>query len=499
MSKIPSTTTKSFFGAAICAALSLAAGSAQAITPFQLDVGTAIDRGITYLATAGAFNNPSSAGNASGLAMQALLEKRASGNPGDPPQGYSGANAVDQGRLKTAAAYILDKVNNTGFYAYADGQWIFALSSYALSGGPDKSVLAPANINYQSIKEAMDTLVSRTVSNQNAAGYWCYNDGNCNDSSTTQFAVAGLHAAKSFYASASSGDQAYADPVKLGLVNTALTKSQAAYVNNASGTGSDNGSCNVLTATERGHGYHPSNEGYKPSMQQTASGIYIQLFGGSDVNTPMVQNYMQWVKNRYRYSDLDSMGNGFQSLTWSYYMWSSFKAMEVIRQSGTTVNAGNIGPNEFGTLPAANAPACNQRQENKVPASLVRVASFGAGGVGYYAAETKGQYFDYAHQILNMQCADGAFTCTGYPGAWDTYSHQAYLLLVLQRSTGNLVQRCDVDGDGDVDSNDIGLIRAAIGQVPGAGDTRDANSDGKITIVDVRQCTMKCTRANCAP
>lgn len=58
---------------------------------------------------------------------------------------------------------------------------------------------------------------------------------------------------------------------------------------------------------------------------------------------------------------------------------------------------------------------------------------------------------------------------------------------------------CDVDKDGDVDSVDIGLIRAAIGQTPTVDDPRDANGDGFITINDARICALKCTRANCAP
>ena len=173
--------------------------TAHAATNFEQDVSTAIDRGIEWLAGAGAFNNPSAAGDASGLPMLALLEKRASGDPGDPPQGYEGASATDQGRLRTAAAYILDRANETSFYAYRDGNWMFALSEYALTGGPDKSVLAPGDADYQTIKQVMDRLVDRSLSNQGTGayeGYWCYTDGFCADSSTTQFVVAGLAAAR---------------------------------------------------------------------------------------------------------------------------------------------------------------------------------------------------------------------------------------------------------------------------------------------------------------
>lgn len=502
-------------GASVCASMGLAVGVASAATPFETDVSTAIDRGIEWLANNGAFNLANSAGDASGLAMLALLEKRASGNPSDPPQGYAGASATDQTRLRNAASYILQQTrsNGAGFYSYRDGQRMFALVSYALTNGPDKSVLAPGNASYYTIKEAMDNLVDKTINAQQKAsngypnainqGWWCYNGPGCEDSSTTQFSAAGLHAARTFYLSNKSGDQPYADAARAAAIDAALLRTRTAYELNAR-QGSDNGSCSVLTATERGHGYRT---GFNPSLQQTASGIYIQQFGGADINTPMLQNYLQWLRNHYRWQNLDNMGNSWPNESWSYYMWSSFKGMELLRQAGIAPNAGNLSPNSLGTLPAATAPACAVRQENKDPATLARVPSFGAGAVGYYAAEPKSQYFDYAHQILTLQCYDGSlpingndgyFNCNGSPGQWNAYAHQAYQLLVLQRSTGTVIQRCDVDGDGDVDINDINLIRAAIGQVPGVDDVRDANSDGKITINDARLCTQRCTRASCA-
>lgn len=57
---------------------------------------------------------------------------------------------------------------------------------------------------------------------------------------------------------------------------------------------------------------------------------------------------------------------------------------------------------------------------------------------------------------------------------------------------------CDVDLDGDVDINDLGLIRAGIGKPLLANDPRNANGDAVIDARDVRVCTFKCTRANCA-
>jgi hypothetical protein len=76
-----------------------------------------------------------------------------------------------------------------------------------------------------------------------------------------------------------------------------------------------------------------------------------------------------------------------------------------------------------------------------------QVPLFGTGAAGFYSAETKSQYFDYAYSILAYQCANGSFFCnaanaaggTSNPdngGGWDTYDTQAYGLLVLQRATG---------------------------------------------------------------
>lgn len=58
--------------------------------------------------------------------------------------------------------------------------------------------------------------------------------------------------------------------------------------------------------------------------------------------------------------------------------------------------------------------------------------------------------------------------------------------------------KCDVDGDGDVDSVDVNLVRGALGVLVEPGDPRDADSDGRVTTTDVRQCTLLCTRASCA-
>ncbi len=511
MMKIHSSLGGHLKGALICASVAVAAGSAYA-TPFQNDVALAINNGLTFLANQGVYGNNPPNGNATGLAIEALLEKRASGNPADPPSGYSGAQASDQALLRSAVTYLITQSNGTSFYAYRDGAWMFALAGYALTSGPDKSTLGTP----LTIKAAMDQLVDRTLANQSTSGqcsgFWSYTSAGC-DSSTTQYASAGLNAARLFYQSAKSGDTAFADATRVANINTALNRTRAGYQLNAK-AGSDNGSCGVVSATERGIGYQAT--GYNPSLQQTASGVYIQLFGGADVNDPALQTYMQWLKDHYRYSDLGGMGNSWPGDSYGYYLWSSFKGMELIRQSGVTPNAGNVGPNDLGTLPAD--ATCTVRQTNIDPTTVAQVPLFGAGPVGYYSAEVKNQYFDYAYTLLSMQCGAndtngygytgvaGSFTCgsfysptNGYAvqeweGGKQNTAHNSYALLVLQRATGLVTQKCDLNGDNVVSPADLVLLRAKFGQkANGAGDPADANSDGIINIADYRYCQLHLT------
>ena len=58
----------------------------------------------------------------------------------------------------------------------------------------------------------------------------------------------------------------------------------------------------------------------------------------------------------------------------------------------------------------------------------------------------------------------------------------------------------DVDGDGDIDSNDVSAVLAARGRDPvGPWDPRDYNNDFVIDARDARLVTLACTRPRCAP
>jgi len=64
-------------------------------------------------------------------------------------------------------------------------------------------------------------------------------------------------------------------------------------------------------------------------------------------------------------------------------------------------------------------------------------------------------------------------------------------LEVISGPVADLV--CDVDGDHDVDLDDLRLIRAANGQFAAPGDRRDGNGDGSINVADFRYCQLRMT------
>jgi hypothetical protein len=480
-------------------------GMAQAVTPFQTDVATAINNGLAYLDTSGAYAIPAcktgctnNAGYAVGLTTLALLEKRASGNPNDPPQGYNGASSADQTRLRQSVAAILSNIYSyylfngypTYFYAYFDGSALSALSEYLLSGGPDTCGPAPnphSCADYpstpaelqgfqMSVLQDIDAMVDATVANQRTpangytvvagypafeTGYWCYSNGACTDSSTTQYAALGLSAAESVYNNPNFGDPGNRLPAMQNALTLAANIYATDFAQGSEDTNCDpgykttpNGGVNGTPgdANAYGHGYHSPAENYAPSLQQTASGMFVQLLGGSNVNSPMVQGYERWIYDHYRWSDIGAYnGAGQLYNSWAesyfYYLWSSFKGIEFMTQQGVSPSSGNLGPQSYGTLAPTAGPVCPDRQVHRDPSSLPQVPLFGAGSGGYYSAETQSQYFDYAYTILSYQCASGGFFCSaaasagGYQnpdqsGGWDTYDTQAYALLVLQRATG---------------------------------------------------------------
>lgn len=75
-----------------------------------------------------------------------------------------------------------------------------------------------------------------------------------------------------------------------------------------------------------------------------------------------------------------------------------------------------------------------------------------------------------------------------------------YQLVVATVADTPPTRLCDANGDGAVDRHDLDLIFAARGTpATGPGDPRDADGDGEITILDSRQCALRCDREECEP
>lgn len=527
----------------LCAsALAAFAMSAQAdgAANFKADVNAAIDAGLTYARNNSYFTTENSA---NGLSLLTLLEKQSI------PAGYNGLGASDQTLAQNAACILIASGNfgaRGGFYAYSDGQVMMGLVVYLETGGPDEPTGSGGyNCVGKSARATINKVADRTLAAQtmgvpalNASpGYWGYS-GNGQDSSTTQFALAGLAAAKSFYSQmGESGDKN-----RIPSLTTALNLTSDAYsVNGKASSGGIFDSCGVGGCS--GHGYQSGYPAAYDSTQQTASGTWGQLVGTKGINNASVQRYLRWLQNTYDPTNNPGGAWYYGAYSYFYFLWSSSKAYNIIKDAGVAPAAGNIGPDNMGTLAPLTAlgslGGATSRVANRIPANDSQPAPRGSNGAGWYGNAPAGWYYDYSYRLMGLQAAGGQFSnpigSWGYPAV-----DHSYAILVLQRSLGGIcvdtdgdgvcdsvdncpsvanpgqekyagysslgnacVNKCDANGDGKIDSTDIALIRAGIGKVanwPGQfGDPRDNNKDGVINIVDVRACTLKCTNANCAP
>ena len=75
----------------------------------------------------------------------------------------------------------------------------------------------------------------------------------------------------------------------------------------------------------------------------------------------------------------------------------------------------------------------------------------------------------------------------------------AILTKSVRVSVSVFEQRGDLDGDNDVDQDDLSILLKALNTLStGPGDPRDLNADGKIDAVDARILTNLCSRPRCA-
>ena len=218
---------------------------------------------------------------------------------------------------------------------------------------------------------------------------------------------------------------------------------------------------------------------------------------------------MEWIKNRYRYTDLDSMGN---SLARPFLV---VLPVEFVQGDGADPAGGHRAAAPATRPERATArcrppalPHASQRQVNKDPATVAQAADLRGGWRRLLlrrdsrASTSTMRPRSSASSATTAACRSPATMVVPLQrrsralGDISRTRRTCCSSCSVRRATSS--QTCDVDGDGDVDTDDLALIRAGIGQAPAPGDPRDANLDGKITMNDVRVCTLRCTRASCA-
>jgi len=439
--------------AAFGLALAMSIAGQAAVTNFGLDVTAAIDASLQFFRTNNYFTTGGNL-NAQGLVLLTLLEKHASADFNSPTLGYSGLAGSD-GTLvsnvfpsgcpaagcptgdKLLAQYAVQRILNYSSqynqYAYYDGNFMMALSTYLRTGGyPDVPNNAVPTAG--SVKNRLDFFVDRTLAAQCPAapaangngGFWSYS-GCGIDASTTQFAAGGLAAARDFYTNNGS------DAARVTSINNALTKVRSGYAMNVVSTGANEGGWGYNVFDAAGH-------------QQTASGMWISELGGADVNDAAIQKAINFERNHYQYLNNNTRNDGWGTQSYGYHLFASSKAFGILESSAVVPNPGNTHPQDIG-----DDPASGDRDHQRDPTAdpCARVANFGVGGCAGganatpYTIEQPRWYYDYAWIIMNRQLATGAHGGPDVNG-WDAVSNQAYFTLVLERSLGgvNAVPNC---------------------------------------------------------
>ncbi|MGE3578397.1 MAG: hypothetical protein AB7I25_08050, partial [Vicinamibacterales bacterium] len=503
------------------------ASDAQSVSKFAADVDTAINRGLDYLDRFGAFttypDGSAWAGPAAGLVSLALLEKRVDASATAVSQGYARATASDKVKIdRLVRAMVLTQ--NNAFEAYQNGSELMGLALYVRTGGlqslaPDAGTAALGALD-RAVDESLDPIDFSDPLNPTTddpytpgtqvipwTGYWTYHVAGGYDASGTQFVIAGLSAARGAYMQADRGG-------RLAKINQALAYTRKVYAPTADpfyDHGLVGQACapgGVLSASERGKGYGlpwvvcgpgPVVQGVSNSSQQTASGLWIQLVGGADLNTPGIQAYLEWLRNRYQHSSLQ--GQPFAPESYGYYLWTATKAYTFLDRSAATPNPGNLGTGDLGVLTPGTGSIWGQAEQRFDPATAVRPATFGPGGAGYYAdaREPSRWYFDFAYDVISRQCfagqpaglsvppsnagwegiplnpcpaggSDGYFVPVNgrWPGWEKNVAEQVFHILVLQRALGGSCIDSDNDGLCDTEDNCAAVVNQD--QADGDGD-----------------------------
>jgi hypothetical protein len=238
---------------------------------------------------------------------------------------------------------------------------------------------------------------------------------------------------------------------------------------------------------------------------------------GTNVNrvTGPVQTYARYVNGLMIYNGMDTdyegtstspstTGAGNLAKIWLQQLLVPFNPTPVSAlPCGTTVVGINLSPpsavNDLGlkdythTVTATLKDLLNSPQQNILVTFTVAGVNAGATGTCNPAdchSDPNGQVaFTYTNNS-NSKGTDTIKAC---------FTNQAGQVICSQTVTKDWIMKCDVDGDSNIDRNDINLIFAQRGALVPAGSLLDIDGDGKITVNDARACTLQCTKPNCTP
>jgi len=359
------------------------------VTPFAVRVDEAIEASVQHFRDNGV--DRGACQWATGLAMLCMLEKRASADWNAPPIGYNGMDDDDQGRMRAAAAYLVQldpALRGQGTaYSYGTGSNLMALSLFLASGGPP-DVGAAVNL-FDAVQNGMRGLVA-TQGNRgcNEGGWNYYAPGSDGDLSCTQFALAGISASRSVLI-----DDIEAIDASLADVRPFVT--------------------NAKNMVNGGHAYRGCRTGATHSM--TASGIWSYRLSGLGADEERVQSALGWWQGNY----------GYQGISGLYYyaLWAAAKGFTVSRDMGALPRGEGVYGKDIGGLrdPVADG----------------------------FPEEERGWYYDFAWQLTNTQAGDGSWGGGGQRG----YANTAWACLVLERSLGGVCLDQDEDGLCETEDN----------------------------------------------
>ena len=417
-------------GAVLC----LAAGTAGA-SNFTSDVNTAINRGLEFLNTDGAFSgyntttqrciSEGASGSGSymrGMALLALLEKRFTGDLNTSPQGYwAPAPRTRPGCARpwpvfsTASTRAARRLITT-----ATGSW----ASRSMCGPADPARASRTSRTWRSVglTAAIDLLTDRTLAAQGSPtdtvcyrGMWSYS-GRGPDSSTTQFAAAGLGGAKAYYVAwepVIRGDVPQRSP-RRSRTPGLRTLGMVLRLDRTTARATGSRTPRRATATSRVTPLHFSR-------RPPDSGCSCSAAGRS--TTTMCRPICDGSVTTIAGTISTASGADGRLLILDLHV-ERHEGPPDDPGVGQSPNAGNLGSASWGLLGPTTDPntgdalpgICPVRQLHKEPATVARNAAFGADPGGYYAGEAQNVYFDFASAILSHQCANGDFSCNRAPG-----------------------------------------------------------------------------------